>query len=148
MTGGRSYRLTGAWEHVEAACKKHKVGTTLYDKVTPNPTTVAIDEAVAMGKKDGAKAVIGIGGGSPIDAGKSAAILLAHPDRTAEQLYKFEFTPDKAVPVIAINLTHGTGTEVDRFAVATIPSLNYKPAIAYDCIYPTYLSSEIKNSVA
>ena len=40
--------------------------------------------------------------------------------------------------MIAINLTHGTGTEVDRFAVATIPHLNFKPAIAYDCIYPEY----------
>ena len=74
MTGGRSYKLTGAWDNVEAACKKHNVGITLYNKVTPNPTTIAIDEAVALAKKDGAKAVIGIGGGSPIDAGKSAAV--------------------------------------------------------------------------
>lgn len=138
VTGGRSYRLTGAWDHVEAACKKHGIGITLYDKVTPNPTTIAIDEAVAMGRADKAGAVIGIGGGSPIDAGKSAAILLAHPGRTAEDLYTFKFTPDEAVPIVAINLTHGTGTEVDRFAVATIPSSNYKPAIAYDCIYPLY----------
>lgn len=74
MTGGRSYKLTGAWDHVEAACKKHGVGITLYNKVTPNPTTTAIDEAVSIARKDGAKAVIGIGGGSPIDAGKSAAV--------------------------------------------------------------------------
>ena len=138
MTGGRSYKLTGAYDHVEAACKKYNVGITLFNKVTPNPTTTSIDEAVSTAKKDGAKAVIGIGGGSPIDAGKSAAILLAYPDKTAEDLYTFKFTPDHAVPIIAINLTHGTGTEVDRFAVATIPHLNFKPAIAYDCIYPEY----------
>ena len=138
MTGGRSYKLTGAWDYVEKACAKHGVGITLYNKVTPNPTTTAIDEAVADAKKDGAQAVIGIGGGSPIDAGKSAAVLLAYPDKTAEDLYTFKFIPDRAVPIIAINLTHGTGTEVDRFAVATIPHLNFKPAIAYDCIYPEY----------
>ena len=138
MTGGRSYKLTGAYDYVEAACKKHGVGITLYNKVTPNPTTIAIDEAAALAKKDGAKAVIGIGGGSPIDAGKSVAVLLAYPDKTAEDLYTFTFTPDHAVPLIAINLTHGTGTEVDRFAVATIPHLNFKPAIAYDSIYPLY----------
>lgn len=138
MTGGRSYKLTGAYDYVEKACAKHGVGITLYNKVTPNPTTIAIDEAVAVAKKDGAKAVIGIGGGSPIDAGKSAAVLLAYPDKTAEQLYTFEFIPNHAVPIIAINLTHGTGTEVDRFAVATIPHSNFKPAIAYDCIYPEY----------
>ena len=138
MTGGRSYKLTGAWDHVEKACKDNGVEITLYDKVTPNPTTTAIDEAANLAKHDGAKAVIGIGGGSPIDAGKSAAILLAYPDKTAEDLYTFKFTPDHAVPMIAINLTHGTGTEVDRFAVATISHLNFKPAIAYDCIYPEY----------
>ena len=138
MTGGRSYKLTGAWDYVESACKKHGVGITLYNKVTPNPTTTAIDEAASLGRKDGAGAVIGIGGGSPIDAGKSVAVLLAYPDKTAEELYTFKFTPDHAAPIIAINLTHGTGTEVDRFAVATIPHLNFKPAIAYDCIYPEY----------
>ena len=138
MTGGRSYKLTGAYDYVEKACAKHGVGITLYNKVTPNPTTTAIDEAAGLGRKDGAGAVIGIGGGSPIDAGKSAAVLLAYPDKTAEELYTFKFTPDHAAPIIAINLTHGTGTEVDRFAVATIPHLNFKPAIAYDCIYPEY----------
>ena len=138
MTGGRSYKLTGAYDYVEKACAAHGVGITLYNKVTPNPTTTTIDEAVSLAKKDGAGAVIGIGGGSPIDAGKSAAVLLAYPDKTAEDLYTFTFTPDHAVPIIAINLTHGTGTEVDRFAVATIPHLNFKPAIAYDCIYPEY----------
>lgn len=138
ITGGRSYKLTGAYDHVEAACKKHNVGISLYNKITPNPTTTAIDEAAELGRNDGAKAVIGIGGGSPIDAGKSAAVLLAYPDKTAEELYTFKFTPDHAAPIIAINLTHGTGTEVDRFAVATIPHLNFKPAIAYDCIYPEY----------
>ena len=39
---------------------------------------------------------------------------------------------------MSINLTHGTGTETNRFAVVTIPEKNYKPAIAYDCIYPMY----------
>ena len=35
-------------------------------------------------------------------------------------------------------LTHGTGTEANRFAVASIPETEHKPAIAYDCIYPWY----------
>ncbi|HEX3012219.1 MAG TPA: iron-containing alcohol dehydrogenase, partial [Syntrophomonadaceae bacterium] len=42
------------------------------------------------------------------------------------------------VPIIAINTTHGTGTEVDRFAVASIPELDYKPALAVDSIYPEF----------
>ena len=86
----------------------------------------------------GAKAVIAIGGGSPTDAGKSVAILLKYPDKTANDIYEFNFTPQEAAPIVAINLTHGTGTETNRFAVVTIPEKDYKPAIAYDCIYPTY----------
>lgn len=138
VTGGRSYKLTGAWDHVAAACAKQGIGIALYDRVTPNPTTDAVDEAVRLGRDAGAQAVIAIGGGSPIDAGKSAAILLANPGRTAHELYSYAFAPTQAAPIVVINLTHGTGSEVNRFAVATITELNHKPAIAYDCIYPLY----------
>ena len=47
-----------------------------------------------MAKEFGAKAVIAIGGGSPTDAGKSVAILLKYPDKTAEDMYEFKFTPE------------------------------------------------------
>lgn len=138
VTGGRSYRSTGAWDHVEAAAREQGIRLALYDRVTPNPTTDAIDDAAELGRQARAQAVIAIGGGSPIDAGKSAAILLANPGRTARQLYSYEFAPTQAAPIVAVNLTHGTGSEVNRFAVATITELNHKPAIAYDCIYPLY----------
>ena len=42
------------------------------------------------------------------------------------------------MPIVAVNLTHGTGSEANRFAVATVVKKDFKPAIAYDCIYPTY----------
>lgn len=70
--------------------------------------------------------------------GQSAAIILANPDKTAEELYTFAFTPTKAVPIVDVNLTHGTGSEVNRFAVASITKHNHKPAIAYDCLYPLF----------
>ena len=47
VTGGHSYKLTGAWDYVTAACAKHGIRIALYDKVTPNPTTDSIDEAAA-----------------------------------------------------------------------------------------------------
>lgn len=138
MTGKGAYKSTGAWDHVETALKANNIEYALYDKVTPNPTADQVDEAVKIGREFGAEAVIGIGGGSPIDAAKSAAILLEYEDEDCRDLYEFRFTPDRAVPIIAINLTHGTGTEADRFAVVSIPEKNYKPAIAYDAIYPVY----------
>ncbi len=138
MSGRNAYKSTGAWDVVEKALKSNNIGYINYDKVTPNPTTDAIDEATKMAKDFGAKGVITIGGGSPTDAGKSVAILLEYPDKTGADLYEFKFVAQKAVPIVAINLTHGTGSETNRFAVATILEKNYKPAIAYDCIYPTY----------
>ena len=138
VSGRGAYKVTGAWDYVEKALNNNGIGFINYAKVTPNPTTDAINEAAKEAKEFGAKAVIAIGGGSPIDTGKSVAILMEYPDKTAEQLYEFEFAPQKAAPIVAINLTHGTGTEVNRFAVATNLKKNFKPAIAYDCIYPSY----------
>lgn len=63
---------------------------------------------------------------------------MKYPDKTAADLYEYKFTPTEAAPIVAINLTHGTGTEANRFAVATLIEKDYKPAIAYDCIYPTF----------
>lgn len=138
MSGRNAYKVTGAWDYVQKALEANNIGYINYDKVTPNPTTISVNEAVKEARDFGAKAVIAIGGGSPIDAGKSVAILLEYPENTCEDLYEFKFAPTKAAPIIAINLTHGTGTETNRFAVVTIPEKNYKPAIAYDCIYPLY----------
>lgn len=138
MSGKRAYKLTGAWDYVEKALKDNQIGYINYDGVTPNPTTHSVDEAVKIAKDFGAKAVISIGGGSPTDAGKSVAVLLKYPEKNANDLYEFKFTPTEAAPVIAINLTHGTGSETNRFAVVTVPEKEYKPAIAYDCLYPLY----------
>lgn len=138
MSGRNAYKATGAWDVVEKALRANSIEYINYDGVTPNPTTIAVNEAAKLARDFGAKAVIAIGGGSPTDAGKSVAILLKYPDKTANDIYEFTFTPKEAAPIVAINLTHGTGTETNRFAVVTIPEKEYKPAIAYDCIYPTY----------
>jgi alcohol dehydrogenase class IV len=138
VTGKGSHVKSGAWSHVEKALAGAGIAPVLYSKITPNPTVDQVDEAAKTAREFGAQAVIAIGGGSPIDAGKSVAVLLANEGKTARELYEYAFVPERAVPVIAINLTHGTGTEADRFAVVSIPEKEYKPAIAYDCIYPLY----------
>ncbi len=138
MSGKNAYKATGAWDYVEKALKDNNIGYVNYDQVTPNPTTHHVNEAAKMAHDFGAKAVIAIGGGSPTDAGKSVAILMEYPDKNANDIYEFKFTPEKAAPIVSINLTHGTGTETNRFAVVTVPEKDFKPAIAYDCIYPMY----------
>lgn len=138
ISGKNAYKITGAWDCVEKALKENHIEYTNYDQVTPNPTTHEVDAATKVAADFQAQAVIAIGGGSAIDAGKSVAILLKYTNKNATQLYNYEFTAEEAAPIVAINLTHGTGTEANRFAVVTIPEKDFKPAIAYDCIYPTY----------
>ena len=144
MSGKNAYKATGAWDIVERALKNNGIEYVNYDGVTPNPTTTAVNEAAKIAKDFGAKAVIAIGGGSPTDAGKATAILMANPDKTANDLMEFKFTPVVAAPIVSINLTHGTGTETNRFAVVTVPEKDFKPAIAYDCIYPMFAIDDPK----
>ncbi|KAF2955404.1 iron-containing alcohol dehydrogenase [Marinitoga sp. 38H-ov] len=134
------YTVTGIKEKVEKYLKEAGIEFVIYYDIKPNPNVNMIDESKKLGLDFGAQAVIGIGGGSHIDTAKSVAILL-HEDYkgyTGTDLYELKFVPDAALPIIAINTTHGTGTEVDRFAVASIEEKGYKPAIAYDCIYPIF----------
>ncbi len=134
------YTVTGIKEKFEKTLEEKGLRYTVYTDIKPNPNCDMIDEIKKMAIDFGAQAVFGIGGGSHIDAAKSAAIV-AYKDNqkySGRDLYEFKFTPERALPIIAINTTHGTGTEVDRFAVASIEEKQYKPAIAYDCIYPIY----------
>ncbi len=138
VTGKGSHIKSGAWEVVKKAFDEKGIEYVLYSKITPNPTVDQVDEATELAKNFGAAGVVAIGGGSPIDAGKGVAVMLAYPDKNARDLCEFKFAVEKAVPIIAVNLTHGTGTEVDRFAVVSIPEKDFKPALAFDCLYPLY----------
>ena len=144
MSGKNAYKATGAWDYVEKALNENGIDYVNYDQVTPNPTTQHVNDAVKLAKDFGAKAVIAIGGGSPTDAGKATAILMEYPDKNANDLMEYKFAPTKAAPIISINLTHGTGTETNRFAVVTVPEKDFKPAIAYDCIYPMFAIDDPK----
>lgn len=138
VTGQHSYRKCGAWDHCLDAMEDCDIDYVKYSDVTANPTVDHVDAATAVARKFGAQAVLTIGGGSPIDTAKSVAILMKHTDKTARQLYNYEFTPKDAAPIVTINTTHGTGTETNRFAVVSIPEKFHKPYIATDVIYPLY----------
>jgi alcohol dehydrogenase len=135
VSGKNAYKLTGAWNYAKKALETNSVKFINYDKVSPNPTTHQVDEATKLAREFKAQAVIAIGGGSAIDTGKSVAILLEYPEKNATELYNYEFEAQKATPIVAVNLTHGTGTEANRFAVVTIPEKDFKPAIAYYLSY-------------
>lgn len=138
VCGGHAYRSSGAWDKAEAAALRQGIVLALYNRVMPNPTTDTINDAAALGRAVNAGAVLAIGGGSALDCGKGAAVLLANPGKSAEDLFCFRFTPQKALPLVAVNLTHGTGSEVNRFAVVTVAGRNHRSIVGHDCSYPRY----------
>lgn len=138
VTGRGSYKKSGAWDVVKPTLEDFKIEYAHFDGIMSNPTVDMVDEATRVTREIDPQVVIGIGGGSPLDSAKGVAILLKYPDKDARQLYRDKFTPTEAIPIVLVNLTHGTGTEVDRFALATIPEIKRKTAIAHDCIYPAY----------
>ncbi len=138
VTGRKSYRLSGAWSKVQGVLEKEKLEFISFDGISPNPTVDQIDKAVQHLKSHSPQLVIGIGGGSVLDASKVIAVLLKNFDLTARDLYIKGRRPFEALPLFAINLTHGTGSEIDRYAVATVPELKDKSGLALDCMYPEY----------
>lgn len=138
VTGSNSYKSSGAWGRIEPALKAAGITYAVYNEVTPNPTTGQVDTAVQVGRDIKAEAVIGIGGGSALDAGKCVAAMMKYPNHKAAQLASGELEPADALPFLAVNLTHGTGSEVNRFAVITDTDRDFKPVIAADCLYPAW----------
>ncbi|MDT7013233.1 1,3-propanediol dehydrogenase [Lactobacillus sp. PFC-70] len=94
------------------------VDYVIYNNVEPNPKIRNIKEVKKLYEDSGADSIITIGGGSAHDTGKGAGIILTNGDDITK-LAGIE-TLDKALPpLIAVNTTAGTGSELTRHAVIT-----------------------------
>ncbi|MEM9384749.1 MAG: iron-containing alcohol dehydrogenase [Pseudomonadota bacterium] len=104
------------------------VDYAVYDGVEPNPTTAQVDEGTALLKEEGCDFIISFGGGSPHDAAKAIGILATHGGdiRDFEGLNKMT---QPMLPLVAINTTSGTASEMTRFAIITDEARHVKMAI-------------------
>jgi len=100
----------------------------LYSGVHPNPIESDVVEPAAVFREKGCDGVIGIGGGSPLDAGKAARLLVKRP---GFNLARFYDEPDWSglAPFIAIPTTAGTGSEVGRSSVITLDATKRKAVL-------------------
>lgn len=90
----------------------------LYTGVKPNPTVSIVNEARAVYDREGCDYLIGIGGGSPLDVSKAISIL-ANNGGKVEDYNGLDKSQKAGAPLIAINTTAGTGSEVTRAYVVT-----------------------------
>jgi len=100
--------------------------------VDGEPTLSTVDAAVSAAREAGAEMVIGIGGGSVIDAAKAAAGLLANPGDLLDYLEvvgRGRPLAGPALPWMAIPTTAGTGAEVTRNAVLGVPDRGVKVSL-------------------
>jgi len=107
-------------------------GSTLviFAEVEENPSIETVDRGAAQCQKNQCDLVIGMGGGSAMDAGKAIATLQKNPGSIREYLDQERVCQTKGLPVITIPTTSGTGSEVTPFTVIFHPAKRAKPAIA------------------
>ncbi len=118
MTGRSSAKANGSLDDVTKALDDQGIGYTIFSEVEENPSVETVERAAVQGRRDKADFVIGIGGGSPMDAAKAAAFLIKHKNKGAGDLYDASLDP-AAVPVAEVPTTCGTGSEVTGVSVLT-----------------------------
>ncbi len=134
VTGKSSARASGALDDIAGVLNELSIKYEIYDGVENNPSLKNVEEGGALAARSGADFVIGIGGGSPLDASKAVAVLAVN-GMEAVELYKNSF-PNRPLPIIAIPTTAGTGSEVTPYCILTRPDMQTKMSFGNDETFP------------
>lgn len=134
VTGKSSADKNGSLKQVTDALAKERIKYERFNRVEANPSVETVREAADMARKVRADFIIGIGGGSPLDAAKAIAILASNKlddDGLFGGKYK-----NKPLPLAAIPTTAGTGSEVTPYSILTFRKISNKKSIASPEIFP------------
>jgi alcohol dehydrogenase len=107
----------------------------IFDAVESNPRHTTVDRAGELARELGTQLVVGVGGGSVLDAAKAVALLAANPGciEEYEGRGKYRVPP---LPVVAVPTTCGTGSEVTWVAVITHTERRFKMSIKGPAMFP------------
>ena len=126
----------GLAERVTKKLEAAGIGFSIFDTVEPNPRDSSIEAAWEAVKHEPIEAVVGLGGGSSMDAAKAAATLATNGGKLAQ--YDGAGTIKKPVlPIIAIPTTAGTGSEVTSNAAITDAARHYKMSLRSPYLIPS-----------
>lgn len=132
---GKSSAKNGALADVTAALEAAGRSYYIFDETEQNPSIEMVMKVRDLGIQEKVDFVIGIGGGSPMDAAKAIALMIAQPEKDADFLYQKD--DDMALPVIEVATTCGTGSEVTPYAILTIHAKRTKASLPHR-IYPVF----------
>jgi len=114
------------------------VSVSVFDETVPNPTISNIEDALRMYKANSCQAIIGFGGGSPIDCAKGVAARLARPATSVTKLRGLLKVWRRKTILMAVPTTAGTGSEATLAAVITDAATHEKYAINDPNLIPKY----------
>lgn len=118
----------GVAAKVAALLTEQDIQATVFDGAQPNPTVANVEAGLALLQNQRCDCVISLGGGSPHDCAKGIALVAANGGRIAD----YEGVDKSAkpqLPLIAINTTAGTASEMTRFCIITDETRHVKMAI-------------------
>ena len=116
----------GIADRAVASLKKAGIDSVCYGKIMSDPTIGAVDEAGALAVKEKVDVIIGIGGGSSMDAAKAVSILMTNPGPASKYVLAKPIKVETTVPVVSVPTTAGTGSEATQVAVITQTETNGK----------------------
>ena len=132
VCGAKSLRTSGRLGQALACLKDAGIATTVYDAIADEPTLDAIQTGLDQARADDVQVMIGIGGGSAIDAAKAIAGLYTLPG-TVHEYHRGERTlSGGGLPWIAVPTTAGTGAEVTKNAVLLDSENQIKFSLRHD----------------
>jgi alcohol dehydrogenase class IV len=131
---------TGLLGRLVAVLDAERVPHAVFDAVEPNPTGATVERGLSAWREHGCDGVIGLGGGSPLDAAKGVRLLATHPLPLAQYddaKDGWRLVTNPMPPMIAIPTTAGTGSEVGRSFVVTLPETGRKTVIFAPPLMPS-----------
>jgi hypothetical protein len=135
VTGSRSMRSTGTFDKVTHNLDDSGVKWVSFEKVEPNPRASTIDEGAKFARENGVDVVIGLGGGSVMDATKCLALAASGTDPIFAY-YENKASSKTALPIILVPTVAASGSEANNGAVFTNWEIHEKVVINHPAIYP------------
>ncbi|ENM5774104.1 L-threonine dehydrogenase [Vibrio mimicus] len=118
----------GVVKKVQTLLNQRSVESVVFDGTKPNPTIRNVNDGLVLLKEHDCDFVISLGGGSPHDCAKGIA-LLATNGGTISDYEGVDRSAKSMLPLVAINTTAGTASEMTRFCIITDEERHIKMAI-------------------
>lgn len=141
ISNGKSMKKTGTIDRVLKELTQAKVETVVFDRVQANPLRSTVMGGAEHARKNECDFIVALGGGSVMDAAKAMAAMATNEgdiwDYMSGGTGGGKSIIEKALPVICITTTAGTGSEADQWGVITNDETNEKIGFGgYDCLFP------------